>query len=80
MAGQPLQRDRDTNAAGYGEDCQYKNNFFAMQCNVNGGSGSGLTEVVLTQQPLVAIPLRARPLEQSAHQRSFAPCSPSTRR
>ena len=38
-----------TNAAGYGEDCQYKNNFFAMQCNVTGGSGSGLTEVVLTQ-------------------------------
>ena len=37
------------NAAGYGEDCQYKNNFFAMQCNVTGGSGSGLTEVVLTQ-------------------------------
>ncbi len=37
------------NGPGYGEDCQYKNNFFAMQCNVQGGSGSGLTEVVLTQ-------------------------------
>jgi len=38
-----------TNAAGYGEDCLYKNNYFAMECNVQGGSGSGLTEVVLTQ-------------------------------
>jgi len=37
------------NGPGYGEDCQYKNNFFAIECNVQGGSGSGLTEVVLTQ-------------------------------
>ncbi len=37
------------NGPGYGEDCQYKNNYFAMNCNVSGGSGSGLTEVVLTQ-------------------------------
>ncbi len=35
--------------AGYREDYEYKNNFFAMECNVQGGSGSGLTEVVLTQ-------------------------------
>lgn len=34
---------------GYGEDCQYKNNSFVMQCKVSGGSGSGYTEVVLTQ-------------------------------
>ncbi|WP_118182313.1 TadE/TadG family type IV pilus assembly protein [Paraburkholderia phosphatilytica] len=37
------------NGAGYGEDCQYKNNSFVMQCNVSGGSGSGYTEVVLTK-------------------------------
>jgi len=34
---------------GYGEDCQYQNNFFAVNCTVSGGSGSGLTQVVLTQ-------------------------------
>ncbi|WP_206951709.1 TadE/TadG family type IV pilus assembly protein [Trinickia acidisoli] len=34
---------------GYGEDCLYKNNFFATLCTTNGGSGSGYTEVVLTQ-------------------------------
>jgi Flp pilus assembly protein TadG len=34
---------------GYGEDCLYKNNSFVMQCSVSGGSGSGYTEVVLTQ-------------------------------
>jgi Flp pilus assembly protein TadG len=34
---------------GYGEDCQYKNNFFAIDCNTNGGSGSGLSQVLLTQ-------------------------------
>ncbi|SAL71826.1 hypothetical protein AWB69_08704 [Caballeronia udeis] len=37
------------NGPGYGEDCQYKNNFFAAQCTTTGGSGSGYTEVVLTQ-------------------------------
>ncbi|RKP50620.1 pilus assembly protein TadG-related protein [Trinickia fusca] len=37
------------NGPGYGEDCLYKNNFFAAICTVNGGSGSGLTEVILTQ-------------------------------
>jgi Flp pilus assembly protein TadG len=34
---------------GYGEDCQYKNNFFAETCTVTGGGTSGYTEVVLTQ-------------------------------
>ncbi len=38
-----------SNGPGYGEDCQYKNNFFAMQCQTTGGSGSGFTEVVLSQ-------------------------------
>jgi len=38
-----------SNMPGYGEDCMYKNNFFAAQCTVTGGSGSGFTEVVLTQ-------------------------------
>jgi hypothetical protein len=37
------------NGPGYGEDCQYKNNFFAAKCTTSGGSGSGYTEVVLTQ-------------------------------
>jgi len=37
------------NGPGYGEDCQYKNNFFAAKCTTTGGSGSGYTEVVLTQ-------------------------------
>jgi Flp pilus assembly protein TadG len=37
------------NGPGYGEDCQYKNNFFPMTCKVSGGSVSGYTEVVLTQ-------------------------------
>jgi Flp pilus assembly protein TadG len=37
------------NGPGYGEDCQYKNNFFAATCTMSGGSGSGYTEVVLTQ-------------------------------
>ena len=36
-------------SAGYGEDCQYKNNFFATQCTISGGAASGFTEVVLTQ-------------------------------
>jgi Flp pilus assembly protein TadG len=40
---------RSTNGPGYGEDCQYKNNFFAAKCTTTGGSGSGFTEVVLTQ-------------------------------
>lgn len=34
---------------GYGEDCEYKNNFFAAECQVEGGTTSGYTEVVLTQ-------------------------------
>ena len=38
-----------SNGPGYGEDCQYKNNFFAAKCTTSGGSGSGYTEVVLTQ-------------------------------
>ncbi|MGX6998322.1 TadE/TadG family type IV pilus assembly protein [Caballeronia sp. KNU42] len=37
------------NGPGYGEDCQYKNNFFPATCTTNGGSGSGNTQVVLTQ-------------------------------
>ncbi|WP_158936487.1 TadE/TadG family type IV pilus assembly protein [Burkholderia sp. S171] len=37
------------NGPGYGEDCQYKNNFFPATCTTSGGSGSGYTEVVLTQ-------------------------------
>jgi len=38
------------NGPGYGEDCQYHNNFFAIECTTgNGGSGTGLTAVVLTQ-------------------------------
>lgn len=37
------------NGPGYGEDCLYKNNFFAAICTITGGSGSGFTEVILTQ-------------------------------
>lgn len=35
--------------AGYGEDCLYKNNLFVVLCSMEGGSGSGYTEVVLTK-------------------------------
>ena len=35
--------------AGYGEDCLYKNNLFVVLCSMEGGSGSGYTEVVLTR-------------------------------
>jgi Flp pilus assembly protein TadG len=37
------------NGPGYGEDCQYKNNFFGATCTPIGGSGTGYTEVVLSQ-------------------------------
>jgi len=39
-----------SSSAGYGEDCQYKNNFFAATCSIVGGATNALyTEVVLTQ-------------------------------
>jgi len=34
---------------GYGEDCLYKNMVVAVQCQPQGGSGTGYTSVVLTQ-------------------------------
>ena len=34
---------------GYGEDCQYKNNHFAIGCTTSGGTTTGSTEVILTQ-------------------------------
>jgi len=39
-----------SSSAGYGEDCQYKNNFFAATCVIAGGGTNDIyTEVVLTQ-------------------------------
>jgi Flp pilus assembly protein TadG len=38
-----------SSSPGYGEDCQYKNMVVALQCHATGGSGTGYTEVVLTQ-------------------------------
>jgi Flp pilus assembly protein TadG len=37
------------NGPGYGEDCQYRNSFFGAECAISGGSGSGFSEVVLSQ-------------------------------
>nr|WP_322059250.1 pilus assembly protein TadG-related protein [Paraburkholderia sp. J63] len=34
---------------GYGEDCKYTNMVVALQCQTSGGSGTGYTQVVLTQ-------------------------------
>lgn len=36
-------------SAGYGEDCLYKNMVVALQCKPTGGSGTGYTQVVLSQ-------------------------------
>ncbi|PLZ03384.1 hypothetical protein CY652_06150 [Burkholderia sp. WAC0059] len=34
---------------GYGEDCQFQNAFFAIECSIPNGSQTGLISVVLTQ-------------------------------